>query len=941
MISGIYQDSLNLPKTDFPMKASLPIREPQILEVWQNRQLYTRLRAQMKGKPHYVLHDGPPYANGHLHVGHAVNKVLKDIILKAKTLSGVDAAFVPGWDCHGLPIELNVEKALKASGKSYTSSDFRQACREYAQGQIDIQREEFKRLGILADWEHPYSTMDFSFEARVIRGLKDCLTTGYVRPGLKPVHWCVDCASALAELEVEYRDKTSLAIDVRFRVIRNELFPGEGPLSIPIWTTTPWTLPANEAVALGSRIEYSLIQTQEERLIIATPQLAICLQRYGIADYQVLGCYRLEQLIPLSLQHPLEAREVPLVEMEGATDIGTGAVHIAPAHGQEDYQIGQNYQLPLRNCVNEKGCYHTAVPILEGQSILQANPAIILLLKAQNNLLCEDIIVHSYPHCWRHKAPLIFLSTSQWFISLQHEHFRQRLEQAIEGVWWIPEWGKSRMRAMLGSDDKPRLDWCISRQRHWGVPLPLFIHKNTGEWHSKTLELLEIVAANVEKEGIEAWYRLRPEDLLGDEAGDYQKLNDTLDVWFDSGLTHQAILKQDPRLHWPADLYLEGADQFRGWFQSSLLTGVALEGQSPYRAVFAHGFMVDDQGRKMSKSLGNVMGLDQIISQWGADILRLWIAATDTRTEISVSNEILQRITEAYRRIRNTIRFLLANLHDFDPVQNKIEPKKLLSLDRWILARTATLQRIIQNAYEDFNFHIVYQIIHQFCINELGSFYFSVLKDRQYTMLKDSQARRSGQTALYQIAKAMLSWIAPILSFTAEEAWSHLPGHSIDSIFLTTWPTLGALEESTDPLANFYQEAGSCEACWDHVMQVRHSVNKAIEAARASGQIGSGLEVSAELTCQPSTFLARLLQQLEPELHFILLTSEVRLLFKPQIPKDDCPIQVDLSVNSTAQKCSRCWHRRIDVGQVPEHPELCLRCVKNLPGGLGEQRYYA
>ena len=935
------------------MKANLPVREPALLQKWQTLQLYKRSREQTHTQPKYILHDGPPYANGQLHLGHGVNKILKDIILKSKTLSGFDAPFIPGWDCHGLPIELNVEKTLKAKAQTYTPQAFREACRRYALEQVDIQRAGFQRLGVLADWDHPYLTMDFSFEAQIIRTLSQCITAGYVQPGFKPVHWCIDCSSALAELEVEYQDKTSIAVDVRFRVVGNPDLPGHGPLSIPVWTTTAWTLPANEAVALGPEIDYCLIQTPNERLILAAPLLATCLARYHITHYELLAHYRVQQLRYLQLQHPFEAREVPIVESDHVTtDAGTGAVHIAPTHGHEDYQLGQREQLPLRLRVNTQGCYQTeSLTALDGQSVLTAYPHIIALLNAQQTLLCEQPIQHSYPHCWRHKTPLIFLATPQWFLQLQQADFRKQLEQAIHTVNWIPDWGQNRMRKMVGEDAaSARPDWCLSRQRHWGVPLPLFVHRLTGQWHPQTIPWLARIAEQVEQMGIEAWYRLEPGAWLGDEAKDYQKLTDTLDVWFDSGVTHYAVLKHHPKLAWPADLYLEGTDQFRGWFQSSLLTAVALDGQAPYRNVLTHGFTVDEQGRKMSKSLGNVISLESVIQKWGADILRLWIASADTRTEISVSQEILQRIAEAYRRIRNTLRFLLGNLHDFDPEKDQLAPEQLLSIDRWMLVRAAALQETLQAAYDSFNFHHVYQAIYHFCIHELSSFYLAVLKDRLYTMQPTSLGRRSGQTALYHITQAMLRWLAPILSFTAEEAWSHLPGMQAESIFLTQWHPLSC-EVDTDPLSHLYQEAGGCEACWHQVLQVRDAVNKAIEITRDAGKIGSGLEAVVTVRCHSNTLLARLLTQLAPELHFIFLTAEVRVAIdclQNSMPlsnaerTEEPPFSVHIKpVDQAATKCDRCWHRRHDVGQNTQHPSLCLRCIHNLPDGVGELRYYA
>jgi isoleucyl-tRNA synthetase len=940
-----YRDSLNLPKTDFPMKASLSTREPLTLTTWEKKHVYTQMRQLRHGKPRYVLHDGPPYANGHLHIGHAVNKILKDIILKSKHLSGWDAPFIPGWDCHGLPIELNVEKKLKE--KNYTPKEFRQACRQYASEQIDIQRKEFKRLGVLADWEHPYTTMDFTVEAEIIRAFGKCIAAGYIESGLKPVHWCVACGSALAELEVLYQDKRSTAIDVKFIVIPKSMsqpFPGQGPLSLPIWTTTPWTLPANEAVAIGSNIAYHLIQVQGERFLLADSLHQACLERYSYTDYQILDTYLGKTLQGLQLQHPLESRHVPLIlSNHVSTEIGTGAVHIAPSHGPEDYALGLQYQLPLHSLINTQGRYNSDIyPTLHNQSVLKADPCIIDLLSKTKTLLSSNTFTHSYPHCWRHKLPLIFLATPQWFLRLQSPKFLSTINQCIDQVNWIPEWGADRMRHMLGiASENPRPDWCLSRQRYWGVPLPLFIHHETGQYHPHTLDWIETIAQAVERKGVEAWHELNISELLGQDDPNYIKSSDTLDVWFDSGISHYAILRNHPQLQWPADLYLEGADQFRGWFQSSLITSVLLKEQAPYRNVLIHGFTVDKQGQKMSKSIGNTLSLETAIQKWGADIIRLWIASTDTRSEIFISDEHFQRTSEAYRRIRNTVRFLLANLHDFIPEQDSVPTHQLLSLDRWLLSRTYTLQTKIQEAYEQYNFPIIYQTLHNFCIEELGSFYLSILKDRQYTMPIDSIGRRSGQTAIYYVTHAMLRWLAPILSFTAEEAWQYVPGIRDESIFLTEWYSLPS-DEKTDPLAVFYQEAGGCENCWEKILQIREIVNHAIESARNNKKIGSALESNLIVYCQPESFIGRLLLKLQPELHFIFLTSSVKMSFDSSKPLHALGIAVELiPVDETQAKCERCWHRRHDVGKDSQHPTLCNRCVNNLPGSSGEIRCYA
>lgn len=944
-MSVSYRDSLNLPTTSFPMKAGLSIQEPLMIEKWENIQLYQQLRQLRAKKKRYILHDGPPYANGHLHLGHAVNKILKDIIVKSKTLEGLDAPFVPGWDCHGLPIELNVEKQFKAIGKNYTPREFRIACRNYANQQIDLQRKEFIRLGILADWYAPYTTMDFQVEADIIRTFKKCMEIGYIEPGFKPVHWCVACQSALAELEIEYQDKVSKAIDVKFQVQSEGdsiQLPGKGTLYVPIWTTTPWTLPANEAVALGPEIEYVLIQIKDERWLIATACYENCLKRYCVTDYKILKQYLGKELQSFQLLHPFESRTIPLVLGNYvATDVGTGAVHIAPMHGPEDYALAIQYQLPLNNRINTQGYYEPSITELQSQSIFTADKGIIDLLQQHNALLHQTSFRHSYPHCWRHKKPLIFLATPQWFLRLQDQKLHKRLEKALKAVQWHPGWGEARMRSMLGNETEiNRPNWCLSRQRYWGVPLPLLVHKTTQQLHPKMLELLEIVAEKVEREGIEAWYALDIHTLIGKEADHYQKLEDVLDVWFDSGVTHETVLKKHPKLNWPADLYLEGNDQFRGWFQSSLLTSILLNQKAPYHQVSVHGFTVDKKGHKMSKSLGNTVNLDKLVQKWGADILRLWIASIDTQSEILVSEESFKRTSEAYRRIRNTFRFLLGNLHDFDPEQDCIPIQKLLSLDRWLLVCVQRLQTTIEQAYQSFNFHLVYQIVHQFCIQELGSFYLSVLKDRQYTMQANSLGRRSGQTVLYYTLETMLRWLAPILSFTSEEVWSYMPWkHKSQSIFLTEWYKV-SVQEDSDLLKNFYREAKGCEQCWKTLFTIRNLVNQSIEKARDSNQIGSALEANLTLYCVRGSFEARLLSTLADELHYLLLTSTVTLVLRDSLETHEVVYVEVTPVHTNQKKCVRCWHHRVDTGLNKKHPDLCTRCIQNIEGS-GEIRQYA
>lgn len=933
-----YKQTLNLPKTDFPMKADLAKRESLILEKWQALNIYQRLRQQGKERKHFVLHDGPPYANGPIHLGTAVNKMLKDIVVKSKTLSGFNAAFVPGWDCHGLPIELQVEKKLGKPGQKVSASQFREACRAFATTQINIQREAFKRLGVVANWEHPYLTMDFRFEANILRALAKIIKQGHLERGYKPVHWCLDCASALAEAEVEYADKQSPAMDVLFRVQNltdlSQRLGGAVKLTavaIPIWTTTPWTLPANEAVALNPYIEYAIIDTsQHGQLIVAKPLLESVMLRYGISYYTVLAVFAGEKLENLKLQHPFYERSVPVVLGEHVTvDSGTGNVHTAPAYGQDDFLIGKKYGLPMNNPVGDNGCFIAQTPIFSGLHVLKANVPIINELQKRGNLIHQETIVHSYPHCWRHRTALIFRATPQWFISMDNHGLREMAIAAIDKVNWIPAWGKARITSMI--ENRP--DWCISRQRTWGTPLALFVHQQTGELHPDTLALMEKVARQMEKEGIEAWYKLSAEELLGADAQQYHKCMDTLDVWFDSGVTHDCVLGSLPELHFPADLYLEGSDQHRGWFNSSLVTAIAIKEQAPYKTVLTHGYVIDLEGRKMSKSVGNVIDPNDVMKTLGADILRLWVASIDYRTEINASHEIFMRTSETYRRLRNTARFLLANLHDFDPEKNLLLPEDMLALDRWVVDKARLVQEEIIHAYDIYQFHVIYQKLHQFCTVDLGSFYLDVIKDRQYTIPTDSRARRSAQTAMYHIIEAMVRWLAPILTFTAEEIWQYIPGKNRqDSVLLSTWYTaLTALPADTVMDQTY----------WENVRCLRDCVNKEIEEKRQQGQLGSALEAEVAVYCEGQ--LQKELQALDEELRFVFITSSAEVF--PLTKKNGDATATELPnvwlhvKPTTAAKCERCWHRLPSVGQNAEHPGLCLRCVINIEGP-GEHREY-
>lgn len=929
-----YKDSLNLPHSDFPMKASLSQREPSQLQRWQQDNLYQKIRKQFAGKEKFVLHDGPPYANGHLHCGHALNKILKDIIVKSKGLSGYDAPFVPGFDCHGLPIELNVEKKQGKAGVKISASDFRLKCREYAASQIEIQCEEFQRLGVFGDWQQVYATYDFGYEANIVRALGKIIENGHLEQGFKPVHWCIDCGSALAEAEVEYEDKTSPSIDVAFYAKNPTDFldkfsinAADKPFIVPIWTTTPWTLPANEAVTVNPELSYALIDTGDNYFLIAHALVEPVMKRYGHSDYKILDEAKGEVFRYLLLKHPFEDREVPVITGNHVSiDAGTGNVHTAPAHGADDYAAGKAHKLPLINPVLNNGCYAANVPHFAGLYILKANKPVIDLLSERQVLLHETTIVHSYPHCWRHKSPMVFLATPQWFISMDKNHLREAILKAVDTITWIPDWGQQRIKSMVES----RPDWCISRQRAWGTPIPLFIHKQSRQLHPDTLLLLEEVAKRIEKEGIEAWFKLDIQEFLKEEADNYEKLTDTLDVWFDSGVSHYAVLKQNQALHYPADVYFEGSDQHRGWFNSSLTTAIAIAGDIPYRAALTHGYTVDAEGKKLSKSKGNYIALDKLVNQHGADILRLWVAATDYRNEVSLSEEILKRTGDAYRRIRNTARFLLANLFDFDPEKDAIPVDQWTELDKYAVKNCQALQTSIIADYEAFHFHLIYQKLHNFCAMDLGSFYLDVIKDRQYTTPKNSRARRGCQTAMFHILEALCRWLAPILSFTAEEIWKAIPGDRSESVFLEQWYHEWPAIEQVDT------------RFWMTLQKIRDEVNKALETARQQGIIGSGLAAEVNLYLDSKELEA--LTPLKEELHFIFIIS--RLSLKPLAEKpegllESRDLRLAVEVFSSAEeKCVRCWHRNNTVGTDSSHPLLCSRCVTNLQEP-GESRIFA
>src|SRR5580692_4741717 len=853
-----YKHTINLPQTDFPMKADLSQREPAMVKGWEERGTYAKLRQVAHGRPRFVLHDGPPYANGTIHIGHAINKILKDIVVKSHSLDGFDSPYIPGWDCHGLPIELQVEKKHGRPGHKLDVAAFRAACRAYAQEQIDLQRADFKRLGVLGDWDHPYRTMDPSFEAQQLRAFGKVIRNGHLYKGVKPVHWCLDCRSALAEAEVEYEERTSPAIDVAFRVVdsraladRVELPSGTltgAPFNVVIWTTTPWTLPANQAVALRGDFRYVLVEADKDgeryRLILAADLLESCLQRYGMTAVATLADTTGSALEGFMLRHPFEDRQVPVILGEHVTlDAGTGAVHTAPGHGLEDFAVAQRYGLPVTNPVGNDGRFLPDTPLVAGLKVDAANTVIIEALEKGGRLMHRESLRHSYPHCWRHKTPVIFRATPQWFISMELAQLRAHTLRDIPGVAWTPAWGEQRITGMIES----RPDWCISRQRTWGVPIPLFVHKQTGERHPRTQELIEAAAERVGQGGIDAWFALEPQELLGADAERYDKVIDVMDVWADSGMSFECVGTERPEVTAPVELYLEGSDQHRGWFHSSLLMSEALYERAPYREVLTHGFAVDEKGRKMSKSLGNVVAPQKVMNSLGADVLRLWVSATDYANEMSVSDEILKRMADSYRRMRNTVRFLLGNLHGFDPKQHAVKPDEMLALDRWALARTRALQAEITEAYRKYTFHLIYQKVHNFCIVDLGGFYLDVIKDRLYTTKADSVARRSAQTAMYHIAESMVRWLAPILSFTAEEIWRFLPGEHSESVFLETWHTV--------------PETPAARIDWPAFINLRADVNGELEKLRnearlrnegkprSEDSIGSALDAEVDVYC--------------------------------------------------------------------------------------------
>ena len=925
-----YKDTLNLPKTDFAMKANLPNKEPKMIEFWKEIDLEKAVADARIGRDKFILHDGPPYANGEIHTGHAAQKVLKDIVIKSQTLNGKYAPFVPGWDCHGLPIELNVEKKIGKVGQKVDASEFRAACRQYASSQIDLQKKDFQRLGIIGDWDNPYVTMDYSFEANIIRALGKIISKGHLKRGDKPVHWCVDCKSSLAEAEVEYQDKISTSIDFLFPIAEEfveQIFSltSKNKNFVASWTTTPWTLPGNLALTVNESFTYQLVEIEHKdekiNLILAKDLVKETMERIDRAKFKILGTCQGNDLVGFKANHPYLDRDSLIISGNHVTtDAGTGIVHTAPGHGLEDYAVCKENGIEVLSPVNGNGTYKDDVERFAGQFVFKANDNIVKTLDDEGVLLGDSSYEHSYPHCWRHKSPVMFRATPQWFISMESKNLLKQSLESVNNIRWEPDWGESRMTTMLES----RPDWCISRQRTWGVPIALLIHKETGDLHPKSQEIIEKVSELVEIKGIQAWHDVQISDLIEDPES-YEKITDCLDVWFDSGVTHACVLSENEKLQFPADLYLEGSDQHRGWFQSSLLTSIAINEEPPYKAVLTHGFVVDGDGKKMSKSLGNVISPQKIWETMGADVLRTWIASTDYTKEIVLSDDILKRSSDSYRRIRNTIRFLLGNLSDFDG--KKVSPEKMAQLDKWMIHRCKNLQDEIIQDYLDYNFHQAFQKIHNYCANDLGGFYLDILKDRLYTSKQDSDARRSAQLALSNILQALLRWISPILSFTAEEAWQSLD-NEIKSVHLLEW--FNDWVEIVD--LKFSDED------WKEILELRSEVNKHIEEARNNEIIGSSLDAEIEILCGDKLF--NLFEEFNEELRFIFITSEAKaILNKIDVSDENNKIQITVKKSSN-EKCVRCWHSRPEVGSIKDNESICNRCFENVYGE-GEVRNFA
>ena len=916
-----YRDTLNLPDTDFSMKAGLPRKEPEILDLWSKQDLYAKIRKKYENKELFLLHDGPPYANGDIHLGHSVNKILKDITIKYKTLSGFDAPYVPGWDCHGLPIELNVEKKHgKNSELVKNKESFQKACKEYAETQINKQLDDFKRLGVFGDWENSYKSLDPKFEADIVRSLGIIYKEGHLEKGEKPVHWCQDCGSSLAEAEVEYIDKTSKSIDVAFKVDETSIdkvkdlfnIKEADEISFVIWTTTPWTIPSNVAVCINPEFKYSLIKMNNKFYVIAFEMVDHCKERWK-QKFDVISTTEGKKLSDIYLIHPfLERKSVLLHGDHVTTETGTGCVHTAPAHGMDDHLICKRNNIDTINSLNNKAFFKDELDFIAGLPAIKADPLIVEKLQEHNALINIEDYHHSYPHCWRHKTPLIFTSTPQWFISMKKNNLIKDALKDIKNVNWEPSWGFQRIESMLS--DRP--DWCISRQRNWGVPITLVVHKDTGEIHPDQKDLFEKFAQVIEKDGISAWDKLNLEDFIDDHE-EYIKTSDSLDVWFDSGVTHFAVSSKRFGNKVISDLYLEGSDQHRGWFQSSLLTSIAMNNSAPYKTVLTHGFVVDEQGRKQSKSLGNVVSPQKVWDSLGADILRLWVASTDFRSEMVASDEILKRTSDQYRRIRNTFRFILGNLSDFND-KNRVEFNDQVELDKWIINETKILQKEITALYESYSYHKATQKIHNFCVNELGGIYLDIVKDRLYTCKNDSLARRSCQTSLDFILNVLVRQIAPILSYTAEEIWqtSDRFNDQEKSVFLSNFDTF---EIESESIIN--------QSEWKRIFEIKDAVNQSIEEMRNDNKLKGSLDSVVNIQATSNDF--QILNKLGDELHFLFISSEAKV-------KEGNTFKIKVTTSKNA-KCVRCWHRDLSIGSIQEHPELCNRCIDNIEND-GEQR---
>ena len=918
-----YRDTLNLPKTDFSMKAGLPRKEPDILNFWEKTNLYKKIRQKYQGKELFLLHDGPPYANGAIHLGHSVNKILKDITIKSKTLQGLDSPFIPGWDCHGLPIELNVEKKHGKNSELVKNKEtFQKACKEYAESQINKQLDDFKRLGVLGDWENSYKSLDPKFEADIVRSLGIIYKEGHLEKGEKPVHWCQESGSSLAEAEVEYIDKTSKAIDVAFKVDHSslkkvkDLFNAEDSdeISFVIWTTTPWTIPSNVAVCINPKYKYSLIKMNNKFYVISFEMIDQCSKRWK-QTFDVISTIQGKKLSEIDLIHPfIERKSVLLHADHVTTETGTGCVHTAPAHGMDDYLICKKNNIDTIHSLNNKAFFKDELDFIAGLPAMKADPLIVEKLQEHNALINIEDYYHSYPHCWRRKTPLIFTSTPQWFISMKKNNLNKDALKHIKSVNWEPSWGLQRIESML--TDRP--DWCISRQRNWGVPITLVVHKDTGEIHPDQNDLFEKFAQIIEKDGISSWDKLNLKDYIDDHE-EYIKTSDSLDVWFDSGVTHYAVSAKRFGTNIVADLYLEGSDQHRGWFQSSLLTGIAMNNSAPYKTVLTHGFVVDEEGRKQSKSLGNVVSPQKVWDNLGADILRLWVASTDFRSEMVASDEILKQTSDQYRRIRNTFRFILGNINDFSN-KDQINFEDQIELDKWIINEGYKLQERVLNLYDKYAYHKAVQAIHNFCVNELGGIYLDIVKDRLYTSKTDSLVRRSCQTSLDKLLNILIRLIAPILSYTAEEIWQSCPNlnNQEESVFLSNYLT----NENKDKLEISNEE-------WKRLFEIKDSVNQSIEQLRNDNKLKGSLDAVVNIEARDADF--SILEKLGTELHFLFISSEANI-------KKGSSLKITIT-NSEHEKCARCWHRDVTVGKNDLYREICQRCITNI-AAEGEQRSF-